>query len=42
MLNKQPAVGQPVLVYQNERAKAELGVSFRPLQETLASYAGVA
>jgi len=40
MLNKQPAVGQPVLVYQNERAKAELGVSFRPLQETLTSYAG--
>ena len=38
MLNKQPAVRQPVLVYQNERAKAELGVRFRPLQETLASY----
>ena len=40
MLNKQPAVGQPMLVYQNERARTELGVSFRPLQETLASYAG--
>ena len=40
MLNQQAAVGQPALVYQNERAKADLGVSFRPLAETLASYAG--
>ncbi len=40
MLNQQPAVGQPALVYQNERAQADLGVSFRPLPETLARYAG--
>ncbi len=40
MLNKQPAVGQPAIVYQNDLAKAELGINFRPLQETLASYAG--
>lgn len=40
MLNKQPAVGQPVVVYQNDLAKKELGVSFRTLRETLASYPG--
>ena len=40
MLNQQAAVEQPVVVYENERAKAELGVRFRPLAETLASYTG--
>ncbi len=40
MLNKQPAVGQPVVVYQNGLAKKELGANFRPLKETLAGYAG--
>lgn len=40
MLNKQPAVGQPTVVYQNDLAKKELGVSFRPMQATLAGYAG--
>jgi nucleoside-diphosphate-sugar epimerase len=40
MLNRQPPVGQPVLVYQNDLAKTDLGVNFRPLQATLAGFAG--
>lgn len=40
MLNKQPPVGQPVVVYQNDLAKTDLGVNFRPLQATLAGFAG--
>lgn len=38
MLNKQPAAGKPAIVYQNDLAKTELGINFRPAQETLANY----
>lgn len=38
LLNKQPAAGKPTIVYQNDLAKTELGINFRPAKETLASY----
>lgn len=38
MLNKQPAAGKSAMVYQNNLAKTDLGINFRPAQETLANY----
>lgn len=38
MLNKENPEGEPVVVYSNELAKKELGITFIPAKETLASY----
>jgi dihydroflavonol-4-reductase len=39
MLNGQPPVQKPAIVYKNDLAQNELGVVFRPIQETLNDYA---
>lgn len=38
MLNHQPPKNKPQLIYQNHLAETELGIRFRPVQDTLNSY----
>lgn len=41
MLNGQEPDSPPVIVYKNNLAKKDLGISFRPVKETLFGYAGM-
>jgi len=38
MLNHQEPIEKPIIVYKNDFAKADLGIHFRPVKETLNNY----
>jgi len=38
MLNHNPPKNKPIIIYKNDLAKTELGIQFRPVQETLNGY----
>ncbi len=38
MLNKHEPLEKPIIIYKNDLVKADLGISFRPVKETLNNY----